>query len=285
VGRVNVFEEDPNSGELTLVQTLSPSNEPSLATFLEFGFSVSMSSGPSGNGVEEYLVIGAPGTNNNTGGLAVFFFDEVSDSFQNFTSFTPTVGLNNSRMGYSINTDGVQVVAGAPGDLATAGAAGILDLQTITAANVLFPFVPSPTNNQLGPAAACGTSVLITRSPRRILVGCPGDFQIDEVDTSTLLYKPSFSVPGPCGFDASDRFGASLAELTLPSGESVVLIGEPGHDSGRGRLVLNRSVTIGSATVFRSFATIDSPPTNTNAFGTDVTAAYPYVTVFEALEP
>jgi len=285
VGRVNVFEEDPNSGELTLVQTLSPSNEPSLTTFLEFGFSVSMSSGPSGNGVEEYLVIGAPGTNNNTGGLAAFLFDEASNKFQIFTSFTPTVGLSNSRMGHSINTDGAQVVAGAPGDLATAGAVGILNLQTIATGRVLFPFVPSPTNNQLGPASECGTSVLITRSPRRILVGCPGDSQIDEIDTSTLLYKPSFSVPGPRGFDASDRFGASLAELTLPSGESVILTGAPEHDSGRGELVLLRSTSVTPLIVFRSFASIESPPTSTNAFGTDVTAAYPYVTVFEALEP
>ena len=288
VGRVNIFEEDPNTGALTLVQTLSPSNEPSLATFLEFGFSVSMSSGPTGplpTDVEEYLVVGAPGTDSDRGGLAVFFFDEASDKFQIFTSFNPVTISGPSRMGSSINTDGVLVAAGAPGDLTTAGAVGFLNLQTITIAVVLFPFVDSPTNSQLGRRAECGASVLITGSPRRILVGCPGDPQIEEVDTSTLLHKPSFSVPGPSGFDEKDRFGASLAELTLPSGESVVLTGAPEHDSGRGRLVLLRSTSVAPFIVFRSFATVESPPTNTNAFGTDVTAAYPYVTGFEAAEP
>lgn len=284
-GHVDIFEEDPETGALTLVQTLSPSMVPALSTFSEFGFSVDMSSGPVGNAVEQYLVIGAPGTDSDTGGFAIFFFDEVSEDFQYFSSYTP-VSSSKFRMGHSINTDGVVVLAGAPADSATtAGAAGSLNLQTISASVVQFPSVPSPTIGQLGPGAECGTSVLITGSPRRFLVGCPGSSQIEELDTSTLQHKPSFFIPRPNYIGMGDRFGESLAELTLPSNESVLLIGAPQHDSGRGRLVLARSITIGPSILFREFANIESPDASTNAFGTDVIAAYPFVTVFEARDP
>lgn len=300
-GRVIVYRQD--AGGLARLQTLVPGDVPDLAGFEGFGHALSMATAPESDAAEAFLVVGAPDTDADNGGFAVFFLQAGMDEFQYFTSFEP-VTLAGGRMGESIFTDGQLVVAGAPalaGPEASrfdddAGHVGFLDLQAITSSTVEFPAVPSAVLGQLSPRAECGASVLVTRSPRRILVGCPGTDQVEEVNVGSLIHQPSFFVPRPSALDVSfeglrvpHRFGAALAELTLPSGESVALLGAPefslvegGAPVPVGAMVAARAITLGPITAYRGFGVVDSPAGSAGPlrFGTEIKASYPFVAVF-----
>lgn len=293
-GRVIVYRQD-SGGDLIRVQTLLPADVSAISSFRAFGHALSMATAPEDDTSEALLVVGAPGTATDDGGFAVFFLETGMDAFQYFTSYEP-VTVAGSRMGETVFTDGQLAVAGAPALAETAGHAGFLNLQTISASVVAFPSVPSPTIGQLGPNAQCGAAVLVTRSPRRILVGCPGSDQIEEVDPSALTHSPSRFVPRPTSLDVffegqrvPSRFGASLTELTLPSGESVALIGSPERSVIEddapvpvGTMVFARDTPVGPTTVYRVSGAIESPagPAGPLGFSTEMTASYPFVAVF-----
>eukprot|EP00977_Amphora_coffeiformis_P021073 scaffold8790_cov187-Amphora_coffeaeformis.AAC.11 len=147
------------------------------------------------NGAGTVLAVGAPGYNNDTGAIFIYFYDMSTGLWTAIDSMSGSKPGDRYGASVAIDSDGTTLVIGAPGDDAAGLDAGRVILASFSEADGLYQSTMEMFGSRAG--GQCGSDVSISALGEVVAYGCPGhdDSMNGENVGSILAYDISSQKP------------------------------------------------------------------------------------------